>query len=232
MVESKERKIESFDKIRTRAEKRKGGAAEVEALFPGGIKKPAQLKKLGDDFYLAAMTKAVFKAGFVWKVIDNKWPNFEKAFWNFNVRRCCAISADDIDALTKNADIVRNHKKIQSVQHNAAMFAELAEEYGSFARMLAEWPGEDFVSLVSLLKKRGDRLGLQSCQYFCRAVGKDGYVLSNDVIAALIGAGVIDKAPTSKNALANVQMAFNQWREETGLGLAQMSRILALSIDA
>lgn len=224
-------KIQSFAKILARAEKRKGGADALRALWPDKMKTAAQLKKITDDRYLAAITKAVFKAGFVWKVIDNKWPNFEKAFWQFNVRRCCAISPQDIDQLVQNEGIVRNLKKIQSVQKNAMMVAELAEQYGSFGKMLGEWPDEDFIGLANLLNKRADRLGLQSCQYFCRFMGKDGFVLSHDVVTALIGAGVIDKPPTSKAALEKVQAAFNYWREETGLELAQLSRTLACSVD-
>src|SRR5690606_16686207 len=118
--------MQKFSSIQLRAEKRKGGADKLEELLSGimspeGIKKAAQLEKISDDRYLSAMTKAVFKAGFVWKVIDNKWPEFESAFWKFNIRRCCAISPEDIDALSQNVGIVRNLKKIQSVQHNASM---------------------------------------------------------------------------------------------------------------
>lgn len=225
-------RIEAFATILARAERRKGGREQLRALWPDNIKHPVQLKKPGDDRYLAEITKAVFKAGFVWKVIDNKWPNFESAFWQFNVRRCCAMSPDDVDKLMQNEGIVRNLKKIQAVQNNALLVADIAAEYGSFGDMLAAWPDADFVGLTSLLSKRADRLGLQSCQYLCRAVGKDGFVLSQDVVAALIAAGVIDRAPTSKTALAKVQVAFNEWQQQSSLGLAQISRTLACSIDA
>jgi 3-methyladenine DNA glycosylase Tag len=52
-----------------------------------------------------------------------------------------------------------------------------------------------------------------------------------DGVAALINAEVIDKAPTSKKAMQQVQNAFNQWRRETGFTNAQISKILALSIE-
>ena len=45
------------------------------------------------------MTRAIFKAGFVWKVIDAKWAGFEAAFWSFDVDRCRGMSPDDEDAL-------------------------------------------------------------------------------------------------------------------------------------
>ena len=224
--------MSQFSTIYERALERKGGEENLMALMPSGIKTIKQLNTVPDDRYLAGISKAVFKAGFVWRVIDSKWTGFEKAFWKFNVRRCAAMSPDDIDTLCHDESIVRNLKKIQAVQVNAVMLLEFAEEYGSFGKMIAEWPEDDFIGLLSLLNKRGDRLGCQTCQNFFRFAGKDGFVLSRDVVAALIGAGVVDKNPTSKSAMKKVQQAFSEWREESELGFAQISRILALSIDS
>ena len=57
-------------------------------------------------------------------------------------------------------------------------------------------------------------------------------LIYRDGVAALIEAGVIDKQPTGKADRRKVQEAYNSWREESGYGLAALSRILALSIDA
>ena len=79
--------MESFQKIFARAAKRKGSAAALEALLPQA-KTAKQLAAIGDDRWLAGMTKAVFRAGFNWKVIENKWPGFEAAFEGFDPHRC------------------------------------------------------------------------------------------------------------------------------------------------
>ncbi len=63
-----------------------------------------------------------------------------------------------------------------------------------------------------------------------RAMGKDGYVLSRDVVGRLIAEGVIDKPPTSRRGLAAVQAAFNTWAEESGRPYTTISRVLARSI--
>jgi len=63
-------------------------------------------------------------------------------------------------------------------------------------------------------------------------MGKDSFIMSRDGIAALIDAGVIDKNPTGKTAMQKVQDVYNQWHKETGLSYAQISRILACSIDS
>ena len=62
-------------------------------------------------------------------------------------------------------------------------------------------------------------------------MGKDGFILSRDVVAALIREGVIDKPPSSKKAMAAVQAAFNHWADESGHSLTAISQTLARSID-
>ena len=221
-----------FKEIYQRAVRRKGGEAEVRALLPQGIRNRDELAALEDDRYLAEMTKAIFKAGFVWKVIDNKWPGFEEAFWDFDIGRCSFMSPDDEDALCGDERIVRNRQKILTVPHNAVMINEAAKQHGSFGRLIADWPDEDFCGLLEFLDREGSRLGGMTAQYFLRFVGKDGYVLSRDGVQALIEAGVIDKPTIGKGAHRKIQQAYNNWRQESGFGLAEISRILALSTDA
>ena len=220
----------SFAPIYERALARKGGERELAALSAVSLKSPAQLAKIDDSRYLSTMTKAIFRAGFVWKVIDNKWPNFEKAFWKFNVMRCAMMSPDDVEALCRDSSIVRNPQKINTVPANAAMILDTAGQYGSFANMVARWPDDDFIGLLTYLGKQGSRLGGNSAQYFLREMGKDGFILSRDGVAALIGAGVIAAEPKSKKALVQIQDAYNHWRGETGFGNAKISRILAMSV--
>lgn len=220
-----------FRVIHDRAAERKGGHDALRALMPGGIRAPAEIEQLGDDRLLAAITRCIFRAGFVWKVIDNKWPGFEQAFWQFNVMRCAMISAEDMETLGRDERIVRNMQKITTVPHNAVMILDAQKSHGSFARLVAHWPGEDLVGLLQYLKKQGARLGGNSAQYFLRTIGKDGFVLSRDVVAALTNHGVIDGPFGGKAAMARIQGAFNQWHQQTGLGYAEISRILSMSVD-
>ncbi len=52
-------------------------------------------------------------------------------------------------------------------------------------------------------------------------VGKDTFIPTDDMAAALIAQKVIDKPPTSQRDLALVQQAFNQWHAESGRPLCQ-----------
>ena len=227
--------IKAFDEIWLRAAERKGGEANLRSLLPkAGVSKD-QLSARDDSFYLSEITKAIFKAGFVWRVIDNKWANFEKAFWGFDIPTCLFMSEDDIDKLMLNAEIVRHRAKIATVAKNAGMIADIQDSHGSFGEFLKNWPNEEYYLLLDYLKKHGTRLGGLSCQYFLRFSGVDGYILGRDVMYALNQAGVVDKfdkLPGSKTDKKAIQEAFNIWAGESGFSLAELSRVLSLSVDA
>ncbi len=219
-----------FEALFALAAARKGGPDAFELTLPAS-KTPAELAAIPDDRWLAAMTRAVFQAGFSWKVIATKWPGFEDAFRAFAPGRCSLMSDDDLDTLLKDKRIVRNGAKIRSVAENATFLCELAAEHGSAANAFANWPAEDYAGLLTLLKKRASRLGGTSAQYFLRSMGVDGFVLSRDVVRALIREGVVEKEPTTLRDLARVQAAFTCWRTESGRPLTQISRTLACSIE-
>lgn len=222
--------MEKFEKIFARAAKRHGGAKAVEAELPKP-KSAAALRKIPDDRWLAGMTKSVFQAGFVWRVIENKWPGFEEAFDGFDPHRIAFYTDEDIERLAGDTRIVRNGAKIAAARDNARFVCELAEEYGSAGTFFGGSKPENFAGLLDTLKKRGNRLSGASAQFFLRQMGVDGWVMSPSVVAALIAAGVVDKAPTSAKAMKAVQEAFNTWRKESGRPLMAISRTLALSAD-
>ena len=222
--------MDTFASIFERAAQRKGGAAALEALLPHAAGAGA-LEALPDDRYLAEMTKCVFRSGFVWKIIETKWPAFEAAFHEFDVATCAMLSDEELERLAGNEAIVRHAKKIQSVRQNAAYILDVRDAHGSFGSYLAAWPVDDIVGLWDELKRRGSRLGGQTGRFFLRFVGKDTPVLSADVVTALIAQGVVEKTPTSKKALRQTQDAFNAWRAESGRDLCQISRVLACSVD-
>ncbi|MEZ5936816.1 MAG: DNA-3-methyladenine glycosylase I [Hyphomonadaceae bacterium] len=222
--------LAKFSKIEGYAEKRHGGAkgvAEILKQHPGG--KPSDLKR-GDDRFLAGMAQGVFSAGFNWKVIEAKWDGFEEAFFGFNVRKVASFDDDDIARLLADTRIVRHGPKIKSTIENARFILEIAKEHGSFGKFLRDWPASDQIGLIEVLKTRGSRLGGATGSYFLRFNGWDAFILSRDVVAALIREGVIDKAPTGKAAMKAVQEAFNVWTRESGRPQREVSRILALSV--
>lgn len=220
----------AFTKIRDRAAKRKGGDGVLERLL-GTAPDNATLATLSDDRVLSAMTERVFSAGFVWSVIQAKWPGFEEAFLGFEPKRLLFQPEEFWGDLTSDKRIVRNGAKIMAVKDNAAFIQSVAVDHGSFGRFLAQWPADDQIGLMAYLGKHGTRLGGATGQYFLRWIGWDGFIISTDFSAALRDAGLeITENPTSKRDLARIQSQLNAWRSETGLSYQHLSRILSMSI--
>lgn len=222
--------LRTFADIRARAADRKGGEAALSALLPT-MKTAAELAAIPDDRWLSMFSRCVFQAGFSWKVVETKWPGTEAAFWDFSPARCRAMSDEEFDALLKDGRIIRNGAKVRSVQNNAAFVMALAAEYGSVGKAVGDWPADNYIGLLDILKKRGDRLGGGAGMMALRFMGRDGWVTSPDMVKALAAEGVIDGSVDSQKSRKAIQAAFTQWAAESGAPFAHISRILAMSVD-
>ena len=223
--------MERWKAIETRAAKRVGGAQALESELPRA-KSVAVLRRVPDSRWLAEMTRAVFQAGFVWKVIENKWEGFEAAFGGFEPAAVARYSENKLAQLASDSRIVRNPQKIRATRENALFLCALAKEHGSAARFFADWPAADVVGLWDVLRERGSRLGGFTGQFVLRHLGKDTPMLTDSVLRALRAQGVVEvKSPSSRAALRRVQDAFNAWHDESGRALCELSKILALSVD-
>lgn len=220
--------MRDFDDIFKLAADRHGGRDALEAKLTKP-KTTAQLAALPEDRWLSTICKSVFQAGFNWKVIEAKWDGFETAFDGFDVGRCAFMDDEKLDALLQDTRIVRNGTKISAVRENAAFLLELRDE-GGVGKVLGGWPSMDYIGLLAMLGKRGSRLGGATAQYSMRFIGRDGFILSRDVTARLVAEGVIDKPATSKKAMTAVQTAFNDWMDQSGRSLTEISRVLAMSV--
>lgn len=224
--------MRSFEEIEALAAEKKGGAKKLKALLAEHNlpKSEAELKETGDDRWLSMFTRCVFQAGFSWKVIDQKWPGFEEAFEGFDVARLAFLPDEAFEALLKDTRIVRNGAKIKAVQDNAVFLRDLAAEHGSAAAFFAAYPVSDQIGLMDLMKKRGSRLGGTTGQLALRFMGKESFILTGDVVNALIRENVIDNDRISKKNLSAAQAAFNDWKTTSGRSLNEISRILAFSV--
>jgi len=222
--------VADFHQIYDMAAKRKGSKDILESLLPAPGEY-GELKTQTDDRVLSLMTKCIFRAGFVWRVIEQKWDGFEEAFLGFDPGALLFQPEEFWDDLGRDTRIVRNHAKILAVRDNAAFVTEIAEEHGSFAKFLDDWPANDLVGLWAFLGKRGKRLGGMTGRYFVRFIGKDAFIPSKDVVRCLQDSGLdIADSPTSKRDLTKIQERFNEWAEETGRSFTHLSRICAMSI--
>ncbi len=224
--------MQTFDAIYQRAAGRKGGEKALEKLLANTKpKSAAAIRKIPDDRWLSEMTRAVFRAGFVWRVVDNKWPAFEQAFNNFEPMHVAYLPDEAIDAMVTNADLIRHFKKLAATRSNASFILDIAGEHGSAGAYFASWSQDNYAELLIDLKKRASRLGGTSAQYFLRSMGVSSFVLSGDVVKALQIADVVTRTPSSQRDLRTVQAAFNEWSQQSGRELSQISRVLAMSVD-
>lgn len=209
---------------------RLGSKAAVEACLEEPHSRQ-QLLTQPDSFYLSAISRRVFRAGLKHSLVDAKWPAFEQAFRQFNPIVVARMSDEDLDQLMANRALIRHWSKLKSVRSNAVMVLDIAAEHDSVGQWLADWPDDDVVGLWQYLKNNGAQLGGNSAAYFLRMVGRDTFILTSDVVAALVAQGVVDKKPTSQKALRDVQAAFNAWQQQSGLPLCQISRLLAMTVN-
>ena len=224
--------MESFEAIYARACERHGGEAMLAGLMPT-VRTQRALTRSGDDRWLAEMTRCIFQAGFVWRVVNQKWDDFEDVFFGFPPQRILLLSPDQIDRIAQNPRIIRNRQKVLCVQQNARYVRDVAMEHGSFGKFVSRWPQDDLIGLFHHLKKHGARLGGMTGQRVLRNMGRDTFVLTGDVVRCLRRAGLdITPSPTTQRELSLIQAAFNEWHATSGKPYSHLSRIAACSIDS
>jgi 3-methyladenine DNA glycosylase Tag len=207
-----------------------GSAKALEAMLPQP-RSDAELRALSDDRYLSLISLRIFRAGLKHSLVDAKWPAFEQAFFGFDPDKVVLMGAERLENLMQDTRLIRHLGKLKSVPRNAQFVLDVRREKGSFGALIADWPVTDIVGLWKYLAKHGSQLGGLSAPRFLRMVGKDTFIPTDDMVAALKAQKVIDKAPTSLKDLAAVQAAFNQWQAESGRPLCQLSVMLAHTVN-
>jgi len=230
---------ETFKALFKRAAERKGSVRALEVLLGKKIlgKKllddtAAQqyVAELSDDRILAAFTKQIFKSGFVWRVVENKWPDFEEHFFNFNIEKMLMMPEEMLERKAADPKIIRNYNKVKTIKANAQMMFDITMDKNiSFAQFINDWPSEDIIGLWAYLKKHGQRLGGNTGPYALRLLGKDTFILSSDVEAYLRAQQIIDGGLQSKKSLTAIQAHFNKLKTESDYSLTQLSRLIAFS---
>ena len=123
-----------------------------------------------DDEYFERMTRSLFTAGLNWKVIEKKWPNFQKAFADFSISKVARFSDKDVQKLMSDAGIVRNEKKIQATVHNAGEFLKLEKEFGSFQKYLDKF-GKNEERMLEAVQERFQHVGPSTARTFLWSSG-------------------------------------------------------------
>jgi len=206
------------------------GAAALEARLPKP-RSAAELEAVPNDRYLSQMSLRIFRAGLKHSLVDAKWPAFEEVFHGFELHGVRAMSDEALEAMLADRRLIRHWGKLKAVRNNAAAMIAVAEEHRSFGAWLADWPGTDIAELWETLAKRFSQMGGNSGPTFLRMVGRDTFILTPSVTAALKRWEAIEAPVKNRKDRAAVQSCFNAWAVETGRPLCQLSLILAASIE-
>ena len=139
----------------------------------GDVHVPPSKLPADDAGYLAVLTQAVFQAGFSWKVVRDKWENFEKAFDGFALNSVANYDERDVERLVSDASIIRNGRKIKATLENARVMRDLVAEHGSFHDYLRTMDGKSYSERSKILSKQFKWLGRTGVFFFLGSVAED-----------------------------------------------------------
>jgi 3-methyladenine DNA glycosylase Tag len=123
--------------------------------------------------YLEMLSWFVFGAGPNWRVLKSKWPNFRKAFADFDPKKVAKFNEADVDRLLADTGIIRNGKKITGTVENARTLIEIGANGGMTAWLLSY--GVDADALIKDTKKRFRHMGDVTTRMFLSAAGAIEY---------------------------------------------------------
>ena len=126
-----------------------------------------------DTKYFENLTRCIFQAGLSWQLMSNKWPNFRKAFHDFDISKVASYGAKDIKRLTSDTGIVRNKRKINATIHNARQFEHIIKNHGGFQTWLDSIDkSHNYDLVVKQLQSRFKHVGPSTAHIFLWSVGE------------------------------------------------------------
>ena len=138
------------------------------------LERPRKITPDGDDGYFEELTKAVFRAGFSWAVIREKWDNFVQSFDEFQLVRVASYGPGDLERLCEDRGIVRNRRKIVATVENARTMLDFIAEHGSFHTYLRTLDHLDYYTRVKVLTRPFAGLGRTSVFVFLHCRPRNG----------------------------------------------------------
>ena len=85
-----------------------------------------------DDFQFEMLCLEGASVGLSWKTIMHKRENYRRAFHDFKIEACAAMTDEELEELMTDTGLIRNRNKILSVRKNARAVLKIQKEFGSF----------------------------------------------------------------------------------------------------
>ena len=81
----------------------------------------------------------VMQCGLSWDTVLKKREVFRSCFDGFDYDKIAEYTEKDIERIMNNEGVIRSHRKIEAIIHNARIFQTIRKEYGSFSEYLWRW---------------------------------------------------------------------------------------------
>ena len=133
---------------------------------------PPRITPDDDAGYLEELTKAIFRAGFSWRVIRDKWPAFQESFHQFNVAKVAQYGPQDLERLQGDPGLVRNRRKLLATISNAQRMMELADQHGSVHAWLRTFDDLPYPGRVKAITSEFSHLGRTGAFVFLHCVNE------------------------------------------------------------
>jgi len=143
----------------------------MHALAPRGDLVPPIIVPQSLDDIFEVITRAVFQAGLDWAVVDRRWEAFDRALEGFDAYAVAAWTADDVERLMQQGEIVRNRPKLEATRCNARELVAIEREHGTFADWLAEF--DDYEAACAALSDRFAYLGTFGSTWALHVLGEE-----------------------------------------------------------
>ena len=108
-----------------------------------------------DDRYIFEMLCLEGQSvGLSWRTIINKRQAYQKAFYNFAIDKCAALTDEYLLGLLENKALVRNKNKLFSIRKNAIAVQRIIAEHGSLDAFV--WHYTDGKQIAGHWQKNAD----------------------------------------------------------------------------
>ncbi len=132
---------------------------------------PKQVDVNSLDEYLEVMSKVVFQSGMSWSVVESKWDGIRQAFKDFDIKTVADFNERDLEELGQDKRVIRNHRKLAAIVHNAQRIIDLDREHGSFKDYLRSHG--DFEATLKAMRKDFKFLGPFGVFYFLYVIKEE-----------------------------------------------------------
>lgn len=100
------------------------------------------------------LTLEAMQAGLSWLIVLKKRESFREALEGFDYQKIARYGEEDIERILAFPGIIRNRSKVAATIHNAKMFLEVQQEFGSFDRYI--WGFVNFEPVVHSFETPGE----------------------------------------------------------------------------